>query len=211
MLFACFLCSKGRDDLGRGDERADSLQVCPLGDDLLKLLDCIGRKPAADCEHVLFQVRNHFYVGYDTVLRSLQGTDIANLPFLERIVPSFGALDAATPAMPPPAFVTDATRYDLSCVVRRDAPHYVRDSLRAVQPNDFRVVCAILNELAEFLILDDSQIEAFALALTQEVALIQGNFICLFIYFLYCCCICLSFCLIFLLSFKSVKARRELV
>ena len=169
---------KGRAELSRDEARCDSLQVRPLGNDIVHAAAMLGAAPRDGCEHVLFQVRGHFYAGYEPVLRALQRQDIARLPFLERIAPPY--VELAAPAVQqaellPPAFVGDATRYDLRCVLTPEAPPATRRALAAVWPGDFAAVCALLHRVApEHIVLDATQVDAFALALTREVSLIQG-------------------------------------
>jgi hypothetical protein len=165
---------KGRDHLGENEHRCKSLQLRPLGNDLLTLIEQLGCKPRVDCEHLLLQVRGHFYAGYEPVLRALQRQDVARLPFLERLAPHYG--DGAFEAGPmlPPAFVNARTRFDLQCIAVPEASADVRLALASVAPTSYAAMRTLLHAHEASLVLDETQIDAFALALTHEVALIQG-------------------------------------
>jgi hypothetical protein len=164
---------EGREFLGRDEHRCKSLQLHPLDNDLLTLIEQLGAKPHVDCEHVLLQVRGHFYVGFEPVLRALQRQDVARLPFLERIVPHYSAAVDNGP-MQPPAFVNARTRFDLQCIATPTASVESRRALSSVAPTSYDALRALLHAHEAALVLDETQIDAFALALTREVALIQG-------------------------------------
>lgn len=156
-----------------------------------------GVKPLAMREHVLLQVRGHFFagvfeiykkplsflpsLGYEPVLRTLQGKDISQLPFLERIIPKpFRPPETSTDlavGVQRPAFVRDDTCYNLATLLRPEFRHDSRiiQAVQSVPVADYQDLRDYLQGLAKYIILDQTQIDAFALALTREVALIQGS------------------------------------
>lgn len=185
-IILCTVLARGRDSLGKGDARCSSLLLKAFSDvesdDLRVLLANIKVAPLANCEHVLVQVRGHFYAGYEPVLRALQRQDTARLPFLERIVPWISNNnndddddneEEGDNVQLAPAFVNDATRYDLRCIVKPEFLQAVNE-LSSVAAADYRALRTTLRRFANQLVLDETQIDAFALALSREISLIQG-------------------------------------
>jgi hypothetical protein len=175
LLLLATVLPYGRDELGADAARC-TLRVRPLGNDVAIAMDYMLVPPRANCEHVLFQVRGHFYQGFEAVLRALQRQDVTRLPFLERIAPTWivdnNMADEIGLEPRPPAWVTAHTRYNLSCLVKPG--ERVPPELLAVAPNNADAVSALLAQHADRLVLDDTQIRAMALALCREVALIIG-------------------------------------
>lgn len=131
-------------------------------------------KPLLGCEHVAFQIYGHFYSGAEAILESLQSREMREIRLLKKILPV--SLDEEINEFGHPLFISPESRYDLRFLV---LPEFqddlkVQDELRSVRVYDFHALCASLHELAPFIILDHSQIDAFCLGLSKEVSLIQG-------------------------------------
>lgn len=171
----------GRDDLGRGEQRCESLHLQALdATDIVKLIHLVGSAPRQHCEHVLLQVRGHFFAGkqtqqnqinecigltlpftgYGPVLAALQRQDIAKLPFLEKIVPDFGhGEEAAAPAnaLRAPAFLGERAHFDLRCICTDKAKATAHGWAARVRVDDYQQLCAVLHQHEEEIILDQTQ------------------------------------------------------
>lgn len=115
-------------------------------------------------ESVMLQVRGHFFVGYEPILRSLQKHSVATIPFADVLVSkSQQSLQA------PPAYLLGQNyrKFDLSCILKRPG----KLEFDMAHPEQLE---AFLKQREEHLILDDTQVDAFAIALTRRLALIQG-------------------------------------
>ncbi|RHY12928.1 hypothetical protein DYB36_003712 [Aphanomyces astaci] len=116
--------------------------------------------------NVLLEVQNSFFTGYEPILRSLQAHDVA--PRLRECL--YGTDPAATWTQRP-AYLT-RTHLQLQCLVHPDHQHDV--NLRQVPAASKDGLAAQLRAVMDKLVLDASQIDAFAAAMTQQMCLIQG-------------------------------------
>ncbi|KAJ3150080.1 hypothetical protein HDU86_006703 [Geranomyces michiganensis] len=111
-------------------------------------------------ENIMFQVKGHFFNAGDSVLRTLQKFRTEDFPFADTIV-------FDEPVSPPPAYLLPGTTFDLSSLVKNG------HGLSNVEVSDYKQLVQTLR-VTPGLLLDETQILAFASALTHAVALIQG-------------------------------------
>ena len=148
------------------------VELCDVEADLHYLFELPRRSQKSNrnrAEVVILQVRSHFIVASEVALRSLQLSSAASIPFLQRIVP-----DNISADLPPPAFMKDETRFDLTCLLHDHAkvPRDVVEAAKCVGIDNLRV--GLLPSIIQHLRMDFSQYLAFRAALLREVALIQG-------------------------------------
>ena len=120
-------------------------------------------------ENVMLQIRGHFYIGYEPVLRTLQSHSATTIPFLKVLTgENLEAENETINSLPP--YINHNTRYDLSLLYKRPQDHR-----RLIVPiQSFEQLRLHLSNIQEDLILDATQIDAFASALTRRISLIQG-------------------------------------
>jgi hypothetical protein len=119
-------------------------------------------------ESVMLQVRGHFFAGYEPVLTTLKVQHVTTIPFLQTLVGK-DMDDGYNPALlPPPSLVNK--QLDLSPILKKEFSHHKL----SLEIQEFDRLKDRLRAIEELLILDKTQIDAFALALTRQVSLIQG-------------------------------------
>lgn len=128
-------------------------------------------KNRVDGEAVLLQVHGHFFLGYHPILSALQGHSMASLPFTDILVPSLNANSVRVMHDPPDYLSRRAVALDLSCIAKNE--HFA-SQLTNIPMLDYTQLVRHLHNLENALDLDETQIDAFALAMTRKVALIQG-------------------------------------
>ncbi|KAI8920392.1 hypothetical protein DFJ77DRAFT_497413 [Powellomyces hirtus] len=129
-----------------GVELLDFVELLRIGSRFFKLAD-------PDDEHLMFQVRGHFFNAGHAVLNSIQSFQSDTVPFVDTLL-------------------LPGTRYDLTCLLKH--PTTTTHPLQTVDVSNFAELCRILRLYKEQLVLDDTQITALAAAITHEIAIIQG-------------------------------------
>ncbi|KAI8822614.1 uncharacterized protein EV422DRAFT_577652 [Fimicolochytrium jonesii] len=120
---------------------------------------------ADDDENLMFQVRSHFFTAGYSVLNSLQSFPTEGFPFVDELV-----FDAPSQALP--KYIVPGTTYNLTCLLKTPNPNYAR--LQNVDVSDYKLLRRTLQDVREMLVLDETQIDALAAALTHSIAVIQG-------------------------------------
>ncbi|TPX60813.1 hypothetical protein PhCBS80983_g01564 [Powellomyces hirtus] len=141
-----------------GVELLDFVELLRIGSRFFKLAD-------PDDEHLMFQVRGHFFNAGHAVLNSIQSFESDTVPFVDTLVHE-------KPTRAPPKYLLPGTRYDLTCLLKH--PTTTTHPLQTVDVSNFAELCRILRLYKEQLVLDDTQITALAAAITHEIAIIQG-------------------------------------
>ena len=135
--------------------------------------------PTASHPYVLFQVRGHFFRGYEPILRALQQHQSATFPFADLIVeqqssaPSFHA--------PPSFIIPNQTVLNLSFLVleRSEARSLelhttAKQILSNVVITEPETLFATLSQFLPVMCLDHSQLLSLVHALTHKLCLING-------------------------------------
>ncbi|KAJ3021022.1 hypothetical protein HKX48_009341 [Thoreauomyces humboldtii] len=111
-------------------------------------------------ENILLQVKGHFFNAGDSVLKTLQNFTNETFPFVDAIVGN-EAISL------PPSYLRPGTIFDLKSLIRgRKEPF-------EVDVSDYKSLVSTLSGIRN-LVLDETQLTAFASAMTRAVALIQG-------------------------------------
>ncbi|TPX64463.1 hypothetical protein SpCBS45565_g05835 [Spizellomyces sp. 'palustris'] len=126
--------------------------------------DHVGRQEDQD-EHLLLQVRGHFFNAGEAVLKALKSLNSSTMPFVETIV--LGNLEPKRPR-----YLNAGTCYDLRCLLKAGTVDVT--GLESVNVADFHSLRHTLQCYQHYLVLDATQSEALAAALSQEISLIQG-------------------------------------
>jgi hypothetical protein len=111
-------------------------------------------------EHVMLQVRGHFFAGYEPVLTTMKTQHVTTIPFLRTLVGAEmgDAFEENTGFLPPSSLVNK--ELDLSVLLKKEVAN---KNLR-VAIRDFEQVKRELRRREHDLILDKTQIDAFALS-----------------------------------------------
>lgn len=139
----------------------------------------MGGSSASESETILLQPRGHFFASYNSVLNALKHHSLVTLPFQRVIVGSEPAADLNEEfqelGSEAPAYVNSDTRFNLAFLLNeRSSAQKDSDKLHDVPIHDFEALRDLLHECSSNLILDSSQIDAFASALSTSISLIQG-------------------------------------
>lgn len=144
----------------------DLINTSSLG----KIFNYMKTDPSLQAESVLLQLKGHFFLGYHPILKSLQDHDMTSIPFAEAIIP--GAGDSNSGHDLPSYLEGQHISLDLSTSITKNG---ISDQERAILRNVAPAqLLTTLHQMSDQLDLDDTQIDAFALAMTHKVALIQG-------------------------------------
>jgi hypothetical protein len=140
------------------------------GPSLQNLLSCLSEARVG--ENLLLQVRGNFWIGIAPFLSTLQCKDASSLPFRDQMftAPRLGGelpLDV-------PLFWSIRPRrvFDLRCILRENL--LKTDGTRSIALESYDQFRRDLLAMSTHIVLDDTQIDAFAAAICRSLCLIQG-------------------------------------
>jgi len=121
-------------------------------------------------ENVIVQVKGHFYLSYEAVLKKIQSHSATTIPFLNALVRSN---DCNGVALTLPEYMSNLKKpfsIDLQSI-KTGASVNNQSKIPIV---DFNQLRDTMLEMSSATVLDPSQIEAFAATFSRQIALIQG-------------------------------------
>lgn len=126
----------------------------------------------SNIENVMLTVHGHVVAGTAAVLENLKKLQTQDISWLRRVLTK-DTVESTEKTEHFPAYMDCSTAYDLSFLAKPKEDEACK-ALQQINLVPVETFLSTLKGLRDHIILDDSQIDAFVAALTQDVALIQG-------------------------------------